>query len=186
MKRAQAGAEATGSCVAHLSSQCWEPHPWLPPVGNPTSPQRDLVRREQTLPSACTWAGGITPGMGTGVGSCFLNVSRMATLSEGGNQSFTHLFSKQLLWPGVQVTHRRIPAHGQGHLDSFWSDEVSVQAHRRFPEPTLGISRTFFFISTEISPDTLPKFQLIITPHLSSVHCCSLRGTQKYLLLLNK
>lgn len=50
----------------------------------------------------------------------------------------------------------------------------------------LAFPACYFFISTEISPDTLPKFQLIMTSRLSSVHCCSLRGAQKYLLLLNK
>lgn len=77
-------AEATNpSCVTpgspSTSSSSWE------------IPAKKIFGEERANPSSA-WAGGITAAMGTGVGSSVLDVSRMATLSEGGNLSFTHLF----------------------------------------------------------------------------------------------
>lgn len=70
-----------------------------------------------------------------------------------------------------------------------YSDETSVQAHGRFPELARCVSSsTVFYLHRNCSLETLYicKFQLIIIFHLLSVCHCNLRGTQKYLLFLNK
>lgn len=116
--------------------------------------------------------------------SCLLNVSSTATLGEGGNLSFIHLFTvlRAALvvcgsgHPQVQVIQEDSCTRTGTLGTVFGQMKSQFKLTGNFLNQHLAFSVCYFFISTEISPDTLPKFQLIITSHLSSVHCCSLRG----------
>lgn len=144
MKRAQAGLKAQ------------TPPVWLPLPGSPSTssssweiPAKKTFGEERAKPSLC-WAGGITPAMGTGVGSSLLNVSSMATLGEGANLSFTHLFP---------VFTAALVACGSGHpqedpctwTGDTWAGFGQMKSQFKLTEGFLN-QRLVFSVSHFLSP----------------------------------